>query len=329
VGTDGNTVRRVDVQAHSVSGTSVFGDYQVKAGDGITLDSNARIHAGTATNGDIVMNANAKQCGQASVGVGHQMRTASSNSYFSDANCTNPATVVGEGPVVLPPVNQGDAATNNDNGRLPVATVTPADTISGNASKVCWNGHDGSGSSSSSCGTRHLDLQQNTALTLGGSKYSFCKLTMSSNTSLFISAGHSAVIYFDSPEHCGYPDNTTQLTMASNTRISSNDGSPVQLMFVGSQNLHTSILMNSNTDINAACVQNFVVYAPLSDITMNSNSTYCGGLAAKSLHLDSNADIRTNAASQGFIVPPTAAHFTVDRFVECSANTATPANSGC
>jgi len=263
------------------------------------------------------------------VGVGHQMRTASSNSYFTDPNCTNPATVVGEGQIVLPPVNQGDAATNNDNGRLPVATVTPADTISGNKSKVCWNGHNGNGNTDSSCGARHLDLSQNTAITLGGSKYSFCKLTMSSNTSLLISAGHSAVIYFDSPEHCGYPDNTTQLSMASNTRISSNDGSPVQLMFVGSPNLHTTILMNSNTDINAACVQNFVVYAPLSDITMNSNSTYCGGLAAKSLHLDSNADIRTNAASQGFIVPPTAAHFTVDRFVECSANTAIPANSGC
>src|SRR5262249_40159326 len=82
-GSDGNTVRGVDVQAHSVSGTSVFAEYQVKAGDFIHLDSNARIHAGTATNGDITLNANAKQCGLASVGVGHQMRTASSNSYFT------------------------------------------------------------------------------------------------------------------------------------------------------------------------------------------------------------------------------------------------------
>jgi hypothetical protein len=221
-------------------------------------------------------------------------------------------------------VNQGNAATVNDDGRL-----FNQDLISGSKSRACWNGLDGNGAASANCGSRHLDIQQNTTVTLSGSIYSFCKLTMSSNTSLFISSGHSAVIYFDSPEHCGYPSGTTQLDMASNTRISSNDGSPVQLMFVGSPTLRTQINMNSNTDINAACVQNFVVYAPLSDINMNSNSTYCGGLAAKTLHLDSNADIRTNAASQSFIVPPAAPHFTVDRFVECTATTASPPNSGC
>jgi hypothetical protein len=76
-------------------------------------------------------------------------------------------------------------------------------------------------------------------------------------------------------------------------------------------------------------VQNFVVYAPLTAINMNSNSTYCGALAAKSLHLDSNADIRTNGLSSGFILPPAAPHYTTDRFVECSAVAASPPNSGC
>jgi hypothetical protein len=63
---------------------------------------------------------------------------------------------------------------------------------------------------------------------------------------------------------------------------------------------------------------------------MNSNSTYCGALAAKKLHLDSNADIRTDALSQGFTIPPTAAHYTFDRFVECTATTtASSPNAGC
>jgi hypothetical protein len=154
---------------------------------------------------------------------------------------------------------------------------------------------------------------------------------MSSNSSLIVSSGHTISIYFDSPEACGYSSGVTQLDMSSNTRITTNDGGPaqVQLLFVGSTTRATNLLMSSNTDINASCVQNFVVYAPLTDIEMNSNSTYCGALAGKSLHLDSNADIRTNANSQGFIIPPTAAHYTWDRFVECTAATASPPNTGC
>jgi len=324
IGTTNNTMRRVDVQAHSVSGTQVFSTYQVQAGDFITLDSNARIHAGTATNGDLTLNSNAKQCGQASVGVGHQMRTASSNSYFTDPNCTSPASSYGQQQINLPPVNQGDAATVNSDGNL-----FGTDVVSGNKSQVCWSGHDGNGATSNSCGARELNLQSNTSVTLTGSIYSFCKLTMSSNTSLLVAGGQNAVIYFDSPEHCGYSSGTTQLDMASNTRISSNTGSPVQLLFVGSTSRATSINLSSNTDINASCVQNFVVYAPLTAINMNSNSTYCGALAGKSLHLDSNADIRTNGLSSGFILPPAAPHYTSDRFVECSAVTASPPNSGC
>jgi hypothetical protein len=93
--------------------------------------------------------------------------------------------------------------------------------------------------------------------------------------------------------------------------------------------INTILHLSSNTDINAACEQNFVVYAPLSDIVLNSNSTYCGALAGKSIHLDSNADVRTNAASQAFIVPYTSPHYTVDRFVECAATSASPPSSGC
>ena len=322
-GTQGDATRRVDVKAHSVSGQSIFGDFQVKAGDSITLDSNARIHAGTASNGDITLSSNAKQCGPASVGVGHRFQQAGSNSYFQDPNCTVPNTVVGQGPVILPPVNQGDVATNNNN-----SNFFSRDLVSGNKASACWNGVNANGSAGS-CGSRELAVGTNSTVTLTGSKYSFCKLTMSSNSSLLVAAGQTVVIYFDSPENCGYSSGVTQLNMASNTRISSNDGNPVQLLFVGSTSRQTIINLNSNTDINAACQQNFVVYAPLSDVNLNSNSTYCGALAGKTLHLDSNADIRTNAASQSFTVPNTAPHYTTDRFIECSSAASSPPNTGC
>jgi Tfp pilus assembly protein PilX len=326
-GTRGNVIRRVDVRSHSASGQAMFGDYQVKAGDGITLDSNARIHAGTATNGDIILSSNAKQCGQASVGVGHQFQQAGSNSYFQDANCVTPNNVVGQQQINLPPVNQGDVAINNSNSRF-----FALDPASGNKASACWSGKNANGSNGS-CGTRHLAVGTNSTVTLGGLKpYSFCKLTMDSNSSLLVQAGQPVAIYFDSPENCGYSSGVPQLDMDSNTRISSNDGQPVQLLFVGSTSqppLQTVINLSSNTDINAACEQNFVVYAPRTDINLNSNSTYCGALAGKTLHLDSNADIRTNGASQSFVVPNVAAHYQVDRFVECTATTMSPPSSGC
>ncbi len=329
-GTRGDAIRRVEVRAHSVSGHPIFGDYQVKAGEGITLDSWSRIHAATATNGDIVLSDNAKQCGQASVGPGREFLQAGGDSYFQDPDCTAPNATVLEEEIFLPRVNQGDAATNNDN-----SNFFAVDTASGNQAAACWSGLRANGTNGT-CGDRELDIGSNSAVTLNGSRYSFCKLTMSQNSALYVAANQSTVIYFDSPEACGYSDGAIQIEMASNTRITSNTGSPVQLLFLGSDVqpgedgfLHTILHLSSNTDINAACEQNFVVYAPRSDIVLNSNSTYCGALAGKTIHLDSNADVRTSGASQGFIIPYTSPHYTVDRFRECSATAASPPNGEC
>ena len=98
----------------------------------------------------------------------------------------------------LPPVNQGDVATNNSNGRF-----FTQDPYTGGA--PTWNPT-----------TRELSLSSNKTLTLGGSNYSFCKLTMSRNSSIFVTAGATVRLYFDSPEHCGYPSGTTQLSVNSN-----------------------------------------------------------------------------------------------------------------
>ena len=161
-------------------------------------------------------------------------------------------------------------------------------------------------------------------------------MSCNSNRALYVAAGQTAAIYFDSPEACGYPDGVVQIEMASNTRITSNSPYPVELYFMGSdvspdkeEFLHTTLHLSSNTDINAACEQNFVVYAPRSDIVLNSNSTYCGALAGKTIHLDSNADVRTNGESAGFIIPYTSPHYETDRFVECAATAASPPNSAC
>ncbi|MFL6178427.1 MAG: hypothetical protein ACJ74E_01075 [Actinomycetes bacterium] len=328
-GTSRNTNQRVDVLAHSASGVPVFCDYQVKAGKDISMDSNSHIYAGTAAGGDISIRSNATQCGPASVGIGHQFPPTGHFDGFVGSNCSSPDSTGGSGDVVLPPVNQGDVTDptkNNDSNFFAV------DRVSGNQASACWSGINATGSNGT-CGTRHLNVGTNSTVTMTGSRYSFCKLTMNSNSSLLVAApstgSSAAYIYFDSPESCGYPSGTSQLDMDSNTRISSNDGSPVYLLFVGSTSRQTIVNLSSNTDINAACQQNFVVYAPLTDINLNSNSTYCGALAGNSIHLNSNADVRTTALSTEFTPPNSPPHYTVDRFIECTATPASPPSSGC
>ena len=318
--------RRIHVTAHSSSGQSIFSEATVMGKDWIHMDSNAEVRAGAATNGDISLSSNAKQCGNASVGIGRSLTLTGNAQYNQNQDCTSPATAPGEEELNLPPVNQGDVAEVNDNGRF--FTLDP---ISGHGSRGCWDGINGNGQASANCGERHLDIRSNAAVTLGGAKYSFCKLTMSSNTSLYIHAGQTVVIYFDSPENCGYGDGEVQLNMDSNSRITASDGGPasVALLFVGSSSLQTQINLSSNTSIGAACQQNFVVYAPLTDILLNSNSTYCGAIAGNTLELDSNSRVYTDSGAQSYILPNTAPHYEVDRFVECTAAPSSPPDAGC
>jgi hypothetical protein len=332
------TTRRVQVLASSLSdegsgGGGPFATAGVLSLNDMTLDSNAVIHTGTATNGHLKLKSNARQCGQASVGIGKEMKLESSNAgYYSDADCKSKHTTVLQQELTLPPVNQGDAATNNDNGRFFSKDVVAEEDWK----DVCWNGIRADGKSTTACGARHLSLDSNSSLTLGGSVYSFCKLTLRSNTSIYVASGQSVTIYFDSPEACGYSSGVTQLDLSSNARITSALGNPVNvaLLFVGSETRQTKIQLNSNTSVNGPCDQNFVVYAPRSDIDLDSNSKFCGALAGKSIHLDSNAVIWSGSGSDSFElpgveVPETAAHYEPYRFVECSVVTASPPNAGC
>jgi hypothetical protein len=337
VGTVGEVTRRVDVFAASlIDGGSIPGGPFATAGvlsrETITLDSNAVIHTGTATNGDLVLKSNARQCGPASVGIGKELDTSSNAGYFSDAFCKiSSADLPAQKELVLPPIDQGAAAMENDNGRL-----FSQDLISGSKSDVCWNKKNGNGQSSSDCGSRELVIKSNSAVTLGGEVYSFCKLKLDSNAILFTAPGASVTIFFDSPENCKYSSGVNQLELLSNTRITSASGTPIDilLLFVGSETMDTGIILNSNTTVNGPCDQNFVIYAPLSDIELDSNSRFCGGIAGNSVHLDSNAQIWSASGNESFQlpnveIPETAAHYTPYRFVECiPASTGAP-NAGC
>jgi len=334
-GTVNGVTRRVEVSASTVPteespGAGPFASAGVLSLESMSLDSNSAIHTGVATNGDLTLRGNAKQCGQASVGIGKGMKLENNASYYSNSKCSSKTSTYLQQALTLPAVNQGDAATNNDNGRF-----FTQDLVSGNKSDACWNGKRADGKTGS-CGTRELKVEHNSSLTLGGSVYSFCKLTLESNTALYVQAGSSVTIYFDSPENCGYSSGVTQLSLQSNSRITSATGNAINvaMLFVGSETRSTKVLLNSNTSVNGPCDQNFVIYAPRSEVELNSNSRFCGALAGKTVHLDSNSEIWSASGSESFTlpgleIPETVAHYTPYRFVECSAVEASPPNAGC
>lgn len=335
-GTVNGVTRRVDVSASTLPteespGPGPFASAGVLSLENMTLDSNAIIHTGVATNGELTLNSNAKQCGQASVGIGKKMKLGSNAHYYSNSQCTTSYSTYLQQALTLPLVNQGDAATNNDNGRF-----FTQDTVSGKKEDACWNGKTASGKTTSACGKRELLINSNSSVTLGGSVYSFCKLTMRSNTALYVTAGASVTIYFDSPEACGYSSGVTQLDLDSNARVTSASGAPskVAMLFVGSDSRETKIQLNSNTTVNGPCDQNFVIYAPRTNIDFDSNTHFCGAVAGKTVHLDSNAEIWSSKGSESFSLPglelpATAPHYTPYRFVECSAIGASPPDAGC
>jgi hypothetical protein len=334
-GSVNGVTRRVDVSASTVPtedspGTGPFASAGVLSQESMTLDSNAVIHTGVATNGDITLRSNARQCGKASVGIGKKLASESNAGYFSDGSCKTKESTYLQQALTLPPVNQGDAATNNDDGRL-----FSQDLVSGNKGDACWNGVRADGKAGT-CGSRELKVEHNSSVTLSGSVYSFCKLTLLNNSALYVVAGKSVTIYFDSPEACEQPSGVTQLELQSNSRITSSSGSPINvaMLFVGSETLATKILLNSNTSVEESCDQNFVVYAPRSEVELDSNARFCGAIAGKTVHLDSHAEVWSAKGSESFSlpgveIPETAAHYTPYRFVECSAVQASPPNAGC
>jgi hypothetical protein len=324
---DGVT-RQVDVVARSSANRQPFGDADVIGLNFLDLEANSTITANVATNGNITMESNSTLvCNYVEVGPGHNV--------IQDANAhyTCPAPVFDT--TSLPPVNQGDVATNNSNGRFfSNLGANPGDLISGSNGPACPSGYIGTKRVCWNNATRHLWLKGggvNPSLTIAGTNYSLCTLTMESNSKLYIAAGSTVNLYFDSPESCGLGEGAVQLQMDSNTRIAANNGGPTNLamLFVGSDTINTSATLASNTEQNAACQQDFIVYAPRTDFTLASNSYYCGAIAAKSIHLSSEADIRTSVLGSEYALPNVADHFVAEEFVECSSTATSPPDAGC
>ena len=309
-GTVDGVSRRVHVVANSSGGLQPFSAAGVIGLDFINVNSNAHLTGNVATNGNIQLNSNSSiNCTSAQVGVGRQV--------LQNANTTITCPTT-QGTISLPPVNPGDVATNNSNGRI--CTLDP---ISGQQCNQAWNAT-----------TRILQLNSNSSVTLGASggtyNYFFCQLTLNANSSMYIAGGATVRIYFGSPDSAPCLNQSSPMNLNSNSKILPTGAGPVDiaLLVVGSDTKSTSINLNSNTQL-VSCPQSFVLYAPRTAVTFNSNSQFCGGLAAKSLLFNSNFGGVNNAGTQFQLPNTVAGHFAPEDYVECAVVTGATPSTGC
>lgn len=320
-GSDGRLARRIELTAENEAAAGVFSEFGVIGDESIFLDSNATIEASAASNGTIETKSNSGICGPVTHGPAGEFiidgDTQEGETHSGGKKCSGTFPLAPPIPVALAPVMQGNVPPSaggiNDNALLP-------GTISGKKKEVSWIPS-----------TRELTLDSNVAITLPGGRYSLCRLQLDSNSTIFIAAGASVTMYFDDPANCPNLDGEPQLQLDSNSKIRPTSGATgdLAMLFVGNPEIPTAIELNSNFQANSECINDFVIYAPETDISFDSNVTYCGAVAGKTVELNSNTTIRTSAEAQNYVLPGAGSHYDATRFLECPSVAADGTDAGC
>lgn len=288
--------RRVEVSAVAPTGEAVFGGAGAIGVDDVHVTGSAVINGTSGTNADMTVDSSGQLCGDAQHGKGGSVTFEGSGSQ-----CEGYTT--SEGLITLAPPNQGDAPTNNSNGRIGNPTP-PNDPFQGPPAQYDWDP-----------AARTLSLASNVNLTLGSSDppYSFCRLILEGNSSLIIADGATVKIFFDTPESCGLAAGTPQLQMLGNSEIKTTSGIPTdaQLLFVGSDETLSTIELSGNSAQN-----NFVIYAPRHDITITGNGKYSGAIAGKTLTAGGSAEVNVSDDALGLDIG-VLIRYVREHYVEC------------
>jgi hypothetical protein len=291
----------------------------------ITLENNADIRVGVGTNGDVSLTNNATICGNIRHGVGKKATFTNNADQCSGYAIT-------EGNQSLPPVSSfipTDIATNNSNYRLVKCTSTNVPTGCESDSYVA-NGNKGYTSTLPwNPTTRTISTGNNSTLTLSGGDYFVCRLELTNNSHLIMAANAHVRIFFDTPENCNLKSVAEQLILSNNTDIQATGNGTGNsdlpgLYMMGS----TTISTRANFQNNSGTTNEFVLYAPNTDIVIENDATYKGVLAGKTIKLSNNATVEQDA---GFKPPQIggATLFSRQSYVECVGPTGSPPNANC
>jgi hypothetical protein len=259
--------------------------------EGILLSGNADIRVNIGTNGDVIGSGSHTVCGNIRHGVGKEVSPGVHQSCGFGETEEN---------IDLPPVSSfmpADIATHNSNGRITKCSKgLPAecekDTYSGS-----WTS-----TSPFDPTSRRISLSGNNSLSLGGGDYWLCQLSMSGNSELIMPAGAHVRLFFDTPEHCG---TTTPVNVSGTTRIVASGYQESQGQFdmpgffiLGSPTIATSITLSGNVK---NVINELVLYAPDTNITISGNATYKGVLVGKQITVSGSGVFEND---DGFVLPP-------------------------
>ena len=317
-GTSNVVTRRTEMVMRAAEAPASFPlDYALVSKNSFSITNSAIATGAVASNGDIAISNNGLVCGNATPGPGKAVSLTNNGSMCTPSS-TSPAAV----PFNFPPVDQGSAATGNDNARITGAksgTGTPRDTCSGCAN-ISWN-----------AATRVLQVANNSSLTLTGNVYSFCRLTVTNNGTLRIAARSTPLrIYIDSPESCGGSTGMGSVSVTNNGLIQNLNTGPatLQLYVVGSTSVNTTVTIGNNGSSGAGTT--LFVYAPNSAATLDNNSYLTGSVIAKSITFGNNARITYDASVKSLASGSSTPIYSQETYKECaSAQTGTAPDSGC
>lgn len=314
-GTANGITRRIDVTATGSDQTSnPFASAGIIGLNRVYVDSGARVIGSVGTNGTLdsgqaVLQGGGKICGSLRSPAGVFIGNGSSL-VGSDCNgSVSPTT----GSVSAPPLEQADIPTTLSNSRI--GTTDPFSSGGG-----CSNGWNPT--------ARTLTINGNCSLTLRGTNYKFCQLTLiSSQAYLYLAAG--VRLFFESPETCGLSGNVEQMKInpGSNVVAMANPAD-VALYFVGSNTQATNFHLTSNTNsMPLNCEAGLTIYAPRTDLKFEGGSHVCGSMVGKTLWVGSSAGTLVESKNSP---PPTdlgfttATKYTISKYTECAAT----ANNG-
>jgi hypothetical protein len=283
-GTADGVTRRVFVDTEKVTQPLLFG-YGVASDSDITLNSSAQIgqvspHVRTDSraNGNIRLNSSAWACGNTTPGPGKSVIIGGSGAVCPGYSST-PATA----PIVFPEVDDTVARTVNENNRICKPALDPCNPL-GDVQPNVWDNAN-----------RNLQVHNSGTVTLRGSVYYFCSIRLNSSARIILDppvTTKPVLIYIGRPSDCpGQPSEV--LSFNSSTRVEAAPGKivPVQFLVAGSETQSTQVSWHSGSSATTPTV----IYAPNSDVELNSSARVYGGIVGKSVTLNSSAQVFYNA----------------------------------
>jgi hypothetical protein len=273
------------------------------------------VDGGVGSNGDIYLRNSAYVCGDVTPGPAKTLEIRNIASV-----CPSSDTTPAEESFNLQPVDQGDAATNNDNARIgspPQPTnLDPCTDCSG----IDWDPS-----------TRMLRLGNNSTLTLGGGVYSFCGIEIENTAQLKVAVrplGTGIRIFVDSPEQCGGAGTGSVLVRNSGTILNLNpDPTTFQLYLLGSSSIATYVAFDG---IDFAGDLVMAVYAPYSTIRIKGLAHLSGAIASKSIDLQNSAHITYHERIADITTGNPLRLYRPEHYLECTAApTGAAPDSGC